>query len=108
MERCLRDTYVSALHYDWNGQGLGAGRHTIHTLLQGTRLGLEAGLGDETWTPQAGMGHCGQGLRGGCRMSRDKGSPTWVMSPCVDACQAGTRLGGTTGEWRDASRGTPD
>ena len=76
--------------------------------LPGTCFGPEAGLGNGTWTLPAGIGHCGQGLRGGYRTSRDEGSPTWGHVALRERVSGGDTLGGTTGEWRDASRGTPD
>ena len=71
-------------------------------------LGLGAGLGNGTWTLPAGIKHCGQGRRGGYRTSRDEGSPTWGHVALRGRVSGGDMRGGTTGEWRDASRGTPD
>ena len=51
------------------------------------------GLRDETGTPRASVGHCGRGSGGGRCMDMSHGGDSLhgVTSPCVGACQAGTR-----------------
>ena len=51
------------------------------------------GLRDETGTPRASIGHCGRGSGGGRCMDMSHGGDSLhgVTSPCVGACQAGTR-----------------